>query len=596
METPQKRAFEEVTMDEADLLQDSESVMAGQGASPQKLVDLVAASERATTVSEQLSKIDAPPGMSAVAVQAARVALNAGPRPELCKLCVSEPKNGKQVWCKSCRRKIEAAEYMAKQQDEAMGTGETPNKGKLESLKVAKDLTALRPIVFDFEAKTNPDGSRSGRSAVAKRGAYDFLQYEEFSSSASFVDGFDVVKYLNKFRFCKFWTDEEGHTPQEAIIEWDKRVASKCPRDNKGDKGELRLLTKVDEVMHLGNRMEKGNIVKGMMKPKKSPKAEDIDAMNANLLIRQDGFDTKFWEPLGGGESLRHVAGVNVEHAFQEDGDITVGATKRKAGAMCASSSEAGCSEFNGSATKAKLKDKESKLNKLRNDLTDCITDEEANARAIIAQEDEMRCILDDKEMQMSDYAPLIYTFNTRMFAVKLVFGLPCDVGAFFRANSFARRRSRTTRRTTSTPLVSMKCHALARCKRSQLACACTTKPPPPIADFDLLQTKEQLLMRIPAVGQDVATANDLKESKKEFQGHLERLKELLRATRRAAEDIRSRKAAKAAKWELQKQQLAVVKQGKAAVADALKQQKRVEKEEQDRPKKLKSQGADDLA
>lgn len=109
METPQKRAFEEVTMDEDDLLQDSESVMAGQGASPQKLVDLVAASERATTVSEQLPEIDAPPGMSAVAAQAARVALNAGPRPELCKLCVSEPKNGKQVWCKSCRRKIEAA-------------------------------------------------------------------------------------------------------------------------------------------------------------------------------------------------------------------------------------------------------------------------------------------------------------------------------------------------------------------------------------------------------------------------------------------------------------------------------------------------------
>lgn len=161
-----------------DLFGDSETVAPSGAlsvASPAKPAAHapIHSSASATTGDADLPHIDAPEDMAPTAVRAARVALKAGDRPDLCKLCVTEPKAGKAAWCKGCRRKVEAAEFQARQRDLACRDG-TPNMDQLDALKSAANLTQLRLTIFDFEAKTNPSGEDGGRSG-AKRPSYDFL-------------------------------------------------------------------------------------------------------------------------------------------------------------------------------------------------------------------------------------------------------------------------------------------------------------------------------------------------------------------------------------------------------------------------------------
>ena len=85
----------------------------------------------------------------------------------------------------------------------------------IADLEIASDLTRLRLYIWDFEAKTNPDGTRSGRGAQ-KRDAYDFFQYEEFWRSESYTDSMRKVRPLTKYKFIKHFTQEEGDTPAEA--------------------------------------------------------------------------------------------------------------------------------------------------------------------------------------------------------------------------------------------------------------------------------------------------------------------------------------------------------------------------------------------
>lgn len=571
-----------------------------------------------TPADADMPQIDAPPGMSPTAVFAARAALRAGHRPDLCKLCVAEPKVGKVAWCRGCRRKVEAAEFQARQKDLALNDG-TPNMDHVEALKASSNLTQLRLLIFDFEARTNPTGACSGRSG-ARRQSYDFLQYEEFSSSSTVRQHMDVIKPLTKFKFLKYFTEEEGWAPQKALGEWEKRLTSKNPRDYNGEDGEVRLDTKVDEVKYHGSEMRKGNMMRGMMKQKKAPKEGDIEAVKENLAQRHVGFDDEFWAPMGGGENLKHVPGASLGHGFAQDGDIVIGAgsAKRTASqAFQSSASSTGGAEDSG-AKAPRLKDRESKLNKLRNDLTDVVAQEERSALELVSKESEMRGVLSDEELRATDYAPLVSTFDVRMFGLKLAIANDVDVVAGFREFGFLRdgdapmgaeRESKENEGggdCKDAPQEAggkvSEAELKAKTRPAQITCFAeclkAARRALPIADFALISTRDALVDRIPTVGESVETACDLKEARREFIGHSERLRELVKATKRAAEDIKSRKCAKASKVtrEIQKQQHEMSKQAKAASSQAAKAQKRAAQEEVNRQKKLQEQAAAELS
>ena len=91
----------------------------------------------------------------------------------LCVICVVKKKVGKQKYCQRCRNMVEAAEAHAVDMDKKRDDETTPNKDKMQDLKSAADPTMLRLTVFDFEAKTNPQGL-SGKTCKKFRTDYDF--------------------------------------------------------------------------------------------------------------------------------------------------------------------------------------------------------------------------------------------------------------------------------------------------------------------------------------------------------------------------------------------------------------------------------------
>ena len=91
----------------------------------------------------------------------------------LCVICVVKKKVGKQKYCQSCRNMVEAAEAHAVDMDKKRDDETTPNKDKMQDLKSAADPTMLRLTVFDFEAKTNPQGI-SDQGNKKFRTDYDF--------------------------------------------------------------------------------------------------------------------------------------------------------------------------------------------------------------------------------------------------------------------------------------------------------------------------------------------------------------------------------------------------------------------------------------
>lgn len=367
-----------------------------------------------------LPEIDAPPGMAPSAVKAARTALVQGFRPDMCKLCVVEPKLGKSTFCRGCRRKVEACEYQAKMADMREGDG-TPHMDKIESLKAAKDSTQLRLLIFDFEAKTNPDGNRGGRGQQT-RSTYDFVQYKEYTKCSQLQDHMDVIKPLTRFRFLEYFTEEEGMTPAEALQEWEQRLQGDTPRDWKGRNGEVRLDTKVDEVKMHGSRKEKANTLEGHMKPKRAPKEGDIDAMMDNLMKRHSKFTGDFWD-----SGLEHVPGARIDTGFDDGGDIIIGADKKRkiggTGTAVASTSASSFAEGDTPPSKIMaLKDRESKLNKMRNDLTDLVNEQQKVCEDLVAHEaGAMRSALNGDEVKQADYSALLSTFDIRLFALELV-------------------------------------------------------------------------------------------------------------------------------------------------------------------------------
>ena len=59
----------------------------------------------------------------------------------------------------------------------------TPNNDDMQELKGAADPTMLRLTVFDFEAKTNPQGV-SGKTCKKFRTDYDFCRFVQALTSA----------------------------------------------------------------------------------------------------------------------------------------------------------------------------------------------------------------------------------------------------------------------------------------------------------------------------------------------------------------------------------------------------------------------------
>lgn len=528
---------------------------------------------------DQLPAIEAPPEMHPGAVRAARVALKAGDRPDLCRLCVCTPKAGKQAMCKGCRSKIESCRASAKMLDQSEPDGETPNLNHLVSLEAAKDLTRLRMLVFDWELKSNPDGSKGNRGG-SKRVDYDMLQYEEFWKSETVMDNLTMMKYLTKFRYLKYWQDEHGKTPAEAEVLWEKDLASNCARDYKGDDGEVRLKTKVDEYELMGNRMSRGNTVKGGLKETRKPKAGDIDAMMANLGMRQGSFDESFFAPVGGGENLRNIRGLDVTGAFSEQGGMVTGDKRKQSSRDDAIVAGSGSGN---SAKIAKLKDKESKLNKMRNDLTDIIVDVEKSAAELLDKESEMNAELTEEEKQQSDYKPLLFTYHIRMFALKLLF-VDTDIETGF--NEFELLGEGDLKVTTET-LALKKGVEVVQLFGSLLT---ANKRAMPTVDYNLAAPCKELLERIPGVGEEADTITDMKEVKTEFMGHIERLRDMIKATRQAHADIKSRKTAKASKKEREAERVAAQSQvqNRKVATQAVNAQKRVAKDALARELKMK--------
>ena len=128
--------------------------------------------------SSGLPDIKAPPNTAAEAIRVAQLAAkitksNPHNLQSLCVICVVDKKVGKQKYCQACRKKVEAAEAHAVDMDKKRDDETTPNKDKMQDLKSAADPTMLRLTVFDFEAKTNPQGL-SGKTCKKFRTDYDF--------------------------------------------------------------------------------------------------------------------------------------------------------------------------------------------------------------------------------------------------------------------------------------------------------------------------------------------------------------------------------------------------------------------------------------
>ena len=128
--------------------------------------------------SSGLPDIKAPPNTAAEAIRVAQLAAkitksNPHNLQSLCVICVVKKKVGKQKYCQRCRNMVENAEAHAAAMDKKRDDETTPNKDKMQGLKSAADPTMLRLTVFDFEAKTNPQGL-SGKTCKKFRTDYDF--------------------------------------------------------------------------------------------------------------------------------------------------------------------------------------------------------------------------------------------------------------------------------------------------------------------------------------------------------------------------------------------------------------------------------------
>ena len=128
--------------------------------------------------SSGLPDIKAPPNTAAEAIRVAQLAAkitksNPHNLQSLCVICVVDKKVAKHKYCQRCLNLVLAAQIHAVDMDKKRDDETTPNYDKMQELKSASDPTMLRLTVFDFEAKTNPQGL-SGKTCKKFRTDYDF--------------------------------------------------------------------------------------------------------------------------------------------------------------------------------------------------------------------------------------------------------------------------------------------------------------------------------------------------------------------------------------------------------------------------------------
>ena len=169
--------------------------------------------------------------------------------------------------------------------------------------------------------------------------------------------------------------------------------------------------------------------MKASLKDVKKPKPETMQALKENLDCRQEGFDHKFFDGVGGGDKVNQIVGLP-RSRFQKEAQMSVGGGKAPAEPTKKRPNE----EDDGPTAPAskKLKDSNSILNKLRLKLIDILAEIEKSSQLVLAQESDMMKVVPVEEQQRSDYLPLMTTLKIRFAALKLACDGTLDVAKVF--------------------------------------------------------------------------------------------------------------------------------------------------------------------
>ena len=139
------------------------------------------------------------------------------------------------------------------------------------------------------------------------------------------------------------------------------------------------------------------------------------------------------------------------------------------------------------------------------------------------------------EEQQRFDYLPLMTTLKIRFAALKLACDGTLDVAKVFASiDLVGDMEGQASEASLRGITVQNAMSLLARLLKER-------KLPWPIADFDKCQALRQLSLRVALVGEAANTLQDVKEAKAEFAAHTGRIEELIKATKRAGDDVSAR-------------------------------------------------------
>ena len=152
-----------------------------------------------------------------------------------------------------------------------------------------------------------------------------------------------------------------------------------------------------------------------------------------------------------------------------------------------------------------------------------------------LAQESDMMKVVPVEEQQRSDYLPLMTTLKIRFAALKLACDGTVDVAKVFASiDLVGDMEGQASEASLRGITVQNAMSLLARLLKER-------KLPWPIADFDKCQALRQLSLRVALVGEAANTLQDVKEAKAEFAAHTGQIEELIKATKRAGDDVSAR-------------------------------------------------------
>jgi hypothetical protein len=272
--------------------------------------------------------------------------------------------------------------------------------------------------------------------------------YESYSGAEKVAK----VTPMHRFQFQKWQTETHGETPEHAATMWKALVKSKAKRDKKF--GKLRIHVLEEEYVLYTNGRRKANQVHGSLREKRKPKAEDMAALQANVELRQMGYDDGFFCDLAAdGETVEGLAGPSVTGedmlagasggGGRGRGDQGEGAAKRRkllgteetagsagqgGGAGGGSGSGSGGSAGGAAATPTPggvkaVKDPESKRSQVRAQCLDMVTAAKAQCEELYREQEEKESIITDDEKKEADFEPLVATLRLRFAAMGLVLG-----------------------------------------------------------------------------------------------------------------------------------------------------------------------------